>query len=115
MVFAALRMLSSRRLMSRSADSDAPIAFSCSRRWPRSSPAAAAAMSFNPCVLLTVEPLMGARTPRSLDTDRAHFLQGGHAGQALLHSVLLQGAHALFQRHRQHLRHARLLRDQFLQ
>src|SRR5437773_2375574 len=44
MVLAAVRMLSSRRLMSRSAESEAPISLSCSSRWPRSSPAAAAAL-----------------------------------------------------------------------
>src|SRR3990172_5449300 len=113
--FAAVRMLSSRRLMSRSADSEAPIAFRRSRRWARSSPSCAAASSRKPWVSSTDEPLMGARAPPSLDTDRTDFLHVGHARQALLHPVLLERAHALLQRHRDQLRHARLLGDELLQ
>src|SRR6185295_85819 len=108
-------MLSSRRLMSRSAESDAPMALSCSRRRPRSSPASAAASSRIPWVLSADVPLMGARAPRSLDADRTHFLERGHAREALFHAVLLQGPHALLQRHGKHLRHARLLGDELLQ
>src|SRR6476646_214718 len=114
MVLAAARMLWSSRLMSRSADSEAPIAFSCSRRWPRSSPASAAASRRIPWVDSAVL-LMGAWAPRSLDADRAHFLEARHAQQALFQSGLLQGAHALLERRRDQLRHARLLGNQLLQ
>src|SRR5687767_9685662 len=115
MVLAAVRMLSSRRLMSRSAESEAPISLSCSRRLPRSSPASAAASSRRPWVCSAGKLLMRARAPRSLDADRTHFLHAGHARQALLHAILLQGAHALLERHRDQLRHARLLGDELLQ
>src|SRR5690349_14546561 len=108
-------MLSSRRLMSRSAESDAPMALSCSRRWPRSSPSSAAASSRIPWVLSADGPLMGARAPGSLDADRAHFLEAGDSREALLHSVLLQRPHTALEGHRQHLRDPRLLRDQLLQ
>src|SRR5688500_8759903 len=99
MVLAAVRMLSSRRLMARSAESEAPISLSSRRPW----------------VCSAGKLLMRARAPRSLDADRTHFLHAGHARQALLHAILLQGAHALLERHRDQLRHARLLGDELLQ
>src|SRR5678815_1114577 len=112
MVLAAVRIASSRRLMSRSAESEAPIALSWSRRWTRSSAADGVdpAGKRNPCVLSTVAPIGGL-----LNADGPHFLHVGHAHQALLHAVLLERAHAVLEALRQHLRHARVLLDQLLQ
>src|SRR5215212_9204161 len=108
MVLAAARIDSSSRLMSRSAESEAPIALSCSSRWPRSSAPSAprrrlalVSMRFTWRVLL--------------DADRAHFLHMSHAHQALLHAVLLERAHAVFQALREHIGDARVLLDQLLQ
>src|SRR5438067_1818353 len=115
MVLAAVRIASSSRLMSRSAESDAPIAFSWSRRWTRSSAAVTRAPAGNrkPCVLsmLALISTPGA----SLDTDGAHFLHMGHAHQAFLHAVLLERAHAVLEALGQHFCHARVLLDQLLQ
>src|SRR5689334_12502266 len=112
MVFAAVRIASSRRLMSRSAESDAPIAFSWSRRWARSSAALTRAPAGNrrPWVL-SIEALIAT----SLDADGAYFLHVGDAGQALLHAVLLQRPHAVVQALREHLGDAGMLLDQLFQ
>src|SRR5688500_19389557 len=115
MVLAAVRMLSSSLLMSRSAESEAPISLSCSRRRPRSSPASAAASSRRPWVCSAGKLLMRTRAPRSLDADRAHFLDAGGTGEALLHAVLLQSPHAALHRHDEHLGDARLLGEQLVQ
>src|SRR5690349_9928137 len=109
MVFAAARIDSSRRLMSRSAESEAPIAFSCSRRWPRSSAGVAAALAN----LSRVES--SSWVMFLLDADRADFFDVRDPGEALLHAVLLQGAHAVLEALRQHVGDARVLLDQLLQ
>src|SRR5438874_5584232 len=110
MVFAAVRIASSRRLMSRSAESDAPIAFSWSRRWTTSSAAvtSAPAGKRRPCVL-------SIALTTSFDADGAHFLHVGHAREAFLHAVLLQRPHAVLEALRQHLGDPRVLLDQLLQ
>src|SRR3954447_14837589 len=110
MVFAAVRIASSRRLMSRSAESDAPIAFSRSRRCARSSAAAGATPPGNrkACVPSKVALTL-------LDADGANFLDMGDAGEALLHAVLLERAHAVLEALRQHFGDARVLLDQLLQ
>src|SRR5262245_803551 len=117
MVLAAARIDSSSRSMSRSAESDAPMALSCSSRWPRSSAAVAAA----PMNLRRVESrssliYVGMFTSAFLlDADGAHFLDVRDPGEALLHAVLLQGAHVVLEALRQHVGHARVLLDQLLQ
>src|SRR5918911_1391076 len=110
MVFAAVRIASSSRLMSRSAESEAPMAFSWSRRCARSSAAVGAAPpgKRNACVPSTVALTL-------FDADRANFLDVRDAGQALLHAVLLERPHAVLQALRQHLGDARVLLDQLLQ
>src|SRR5262245_66620220 len=114
MAFAAVRIASSRRSMSRSAESDAPMTLSCSRRWPRSSAAVGAASeNCSPWVESSML-LMGAASGL-LDADRAHFLHVSDPGQALLHAVLLQRAHAVLEALRQHLGDAGMLLDQLLQ
>src|SRR3954471_22073577 len=122
MVFAAVRIASRRRLMSRSADSDAPIAFSCSRRWTRSSSALGASAERRSPTVLSSMLLMRRKSPPPvqpgsllLDGDGAHFLHVRDAHQALLHAVLLQRAHAVLEALRQHLGDARVLLDQLLQ
>src|ERR1041384_3877371 len=110
MLFAAVRIASSSRSMSRSAESEAPMALSWSSRWTRSSAAVSRAPN-------------GRRRPvvRSidvltfLDADGAYFLHVGDAGEAFLHAVLLQRAHAVFEALRQHLGDPRMLLDQLLQ
>src|SRR5690606_19130300 len=102
-------MDSSRRSMSRSAESEAPTAFSCSSRCMRSATGSAAAARLG-CELSS-RVLTGAL----LDADRADFLDMRDAGQALLHAVLLQRAHAVFQALGEHLGDARMLLDQLLQ
>src|SRR6185369_13546165 len=111
MVLAATRIDSRRRSMSRSADSDAPMSFSCSRRCMRSSsdelpPSASLGISEVSRMLLM---------PMLFHADRAHFLHMRHAHQALLHAVLLQGAHAVLEALREHVGDARVLLDQLLQ
>src|SRR5512134_469991 len=110
--FAAVRIVSSRRLMSRSAESEAPIALSCSRRWTRSSAAARTSVpkrsAWVPSRVLLMRSGRGAA---SLDADRAHFLDVRDARQALLHAVLLEGAHALLQADGQDVGDARVLLD----
>src|SRR5688572_23684326 len=95
--------------MLRSAESEAPMRFSCSRRWPRSSAgvAPARAAKRRPCVVSIRSTL--------LDADRAYFLHVSDARQAFLHAVLLERAHAVLQALRQHLGDARVLLDQLLQ
>src|SRR5687767_2410186 len=94
--------------MSRSAESDAPIALSCSRRWPRSSAAVGAPPGKrSPCVLSRMLLML-------LDAYRAHFLDVRDARQALLHAVLLERAHALLQGDREQLGDARVLLDALL-
>src|ERR1044071_8936223 len=107
MVLAAVRMVSSRRWMSRSAESEAPMAFSCSRRWPRSSAPVGADPPANrrPWVVSSI----------LLNADRAHFLDVGEARQALLHPVLLQRAHAVLEALGEDVGDARMLLDQLLQ
>src|SRR3954471_7729917 len=96
--------------MSRSAESDAPIAFSRSRRCARSSAAVGATPPGNrkACVPSKVALTL-------LDADGANFLDMGDAGEALLHAVLLERAHAVLEALRQHLGDARVLLDQLLQ
>src|SRR5262245_57492182 len=91
MVLAAVRMVSSRRWMSRSAESEAPIAFSCSRRWPRSSAPGGAEPP------TTRRPCEVSSSSMSLDADRRYCLDVGGAPEALLHSVLLERAHAVLE------------------
>src|SRR4051794_25100533 len=93
--------------MSRSAESEAPIAFSCSRRWPRSSAPVGAEPPANrsPWVVSSI----------LLNTDRAHFLDVGETCQALLHPVLLQRTHAVLQTLGEDIGDARMLLDQLLQ
>src|SRR4030095_11510410 len=107
MVLAAVRMVSSSRWMSRSAESEAPIALSCSKRWPRSSAPVGADPPANrrPWVVSSI----------LLNADRAHFLDVGKARQALLHPVLLQRAHTVLEALRQDVGDARMLLDQLLQ
>src|SRR5947208_14649688 len=52
---------------------------------------------------------------RSLDADRADFFDMGDPGEALLHAVLLQGAHSLVHRDGEHLGDARMLLDGLFQ
>src|SRR5207247_1107668 len=51
----------------------------------------------------------------SLDADRADFFDMGDPGEALLHAVLLQGAHALVHGDGEHLGDARMLLDGLFQ
>src|SRR5512134_991845 len=114
MVLAAVRIDSSSRWMSRSADSDAPMACSCSRRCTRSSGARASA-STGGFVSSRMRLMRAPGEGTSLDADRPHFLDVGDPHQALLHAVLLERAHALLQADGEHLGHARMLLDRLLQ
>src|SRR5262245_31292079 len=107
MVLAAVRMVSSRRWRSRSAESEAPIALSCSRRWPRSSAPVGAEppAKRSPWVVSSI----------LLNAHRAHFLDMGQAGEALLHPVLLQGAHAVLEALGEDVGDPGVLLDQLLQ
>src|SRR3954470_9436005 len=110
MVLAAVRIASSSRLMSRSAESEAPIAFSWSRRWTRSSAAVSRAPNGRRSpVVVSIDALT------LLEADGAHFLHVRDAGEALLHAVLLEGAHAVVQALGEHLGDAGMLLDQLLQ
>src|SRR5262249_32779620 len=116
MVLAAVRMASSRRSRSRSAESEAPMALSCSRRWPRSSAALAATSAKRKPWVDSRAVLTGREEGRALlDGDRAHFLHVGDAHQAFLHAVLLERAHAVLEALGEHFGHARVLLDQLLQ
>src|SRR4051812_13720365 len=106
---AAVRMDSRSLLMSRSAESDAPMALSCSSRWTRSSAAVGAVPAAKRSAWVV------SITAGSLDTDGAHFLDVGYAHQALLHAVLLQRAHAILEALGKHGRDARMLLDQLFQ
>src|SRR5512135_1413523 len=112
MVFAAVRIASSSRLMSRSAESEAPIAFSWSRRWTRSSAAVSSAPvgKRRPWVL-SIDALMFAMRVL-LDADGAYFLHMRDAGEAFFHAVLLERAHAVVEALRKHFGHPGVLLDQ---
>src|SRR3989337_2593980 len=106
-------MASSSRPMSRSADSDAPMACSCSSRCTRASAALRpAAEKPSAWVVSRVRLMRSPGGAGSLDADRAHFLDVRDPQQAFLQAVLLQRAHPLLQAHRQYLGHARVLLDQ---
>src|SRR5690349_24012261 len=111
MVFAAVRIASSSRLMSRSAESDAPMAFSWSRRWTRSSAAVGAPCGKSKACV----PSMAALIGRLFNAHGAHFLDVRDAGEALFHAVLLQRPHAVFEALRQHLGDTRMFLDQLFQ
>src|SRR5258706_8770614 len=114
MDFAATRIDSSSRSMSRSAESEAPTMFSCSRRCIRSS----ASPSSPTGRFRWVESRMlltGAGSSGLLDADGADFLDVRDARQALLHAVLLQRAHVVLEALRQHVGDPRVLLDQLLQ
>src|ERR1044071_7040859 len=103
-------MVSSSRLMSVSPESETPIVLSCSRRWTRSSSALGARSDSRIPTVLSVNVLMRAplsQRSRLLNADGADFLHVRHPGEALLHAVLLQRAHAILQALRQHLGDAR--------
>src|SRR4051812_27445279 len=93
--------------MSRSAESEAPIAFSCSRLSPRSSAPVGADPPANrrPWVVSSI----------LLNADRAHFLDVSETCEALLHPVLLQGAHAVLEALGEDIGHAGVFLDQLLQ
>src|SRR6185503_3702627 len=110
---AADRMVSSRRLMSRSAESDVPMSLSCSSRWTRLSSEARRSKIGRPIFVSSSALLIEGAA--SLDADGADFLDVGEAHQHLLDAVLLQGMHAFLERHRDDLRDARVLLDELLQ
>src|SRR5438046_1157136 len=123
MVFAAVRIASSSRSMSRSADSDAPIDIdrlhrcrarrTAMRRSRSAAPGAARGPAPAPPRHLPggIPEWRWYRWCRSLDADRADFFDMGGPGEALLHAVLLQGAHALVHGDGEHLGDARMLLD----
>src|SRR5690349_13461530 len=114
MVLAAVRIASSSRLMSRSAESDAPMAFSWSRRWTRSSAAVGAIPAGKRS--LCVESVLAPIAPSILfDADGAHFFDLRDAGETLFHAVLLQRAHAVLEALGEHLGDARVLLDELFQ
>src|SRR5688572_9058995 len=88
-------MLSRSRLMSRSADRDAPIALSCSSRWTRSSAAVDAPPENRRAWVLSIALLMSA-PPLLLDANRAHLLHVGQSHHHLVHAVHLERGHPLF-------------------
>src|SRR6185503_1062463 len=110
---AAARIVSSSRLMSRSAESDVPMSFSLSRRSTRSSspawPSPAGRVTFGMSRALLIET--GAP---SLDADGAHFLDVSDAHEHLLDAILLQRVHAFLERDRNDLGDARMLLDELL-
>src|SRR5882672_9017 len=117
MVFAAVRIASSSRLMSRSAESEAPMALSWSRRWTRSSAAfdSANVAKRKPVVVSVVlAPMLAAIAP-SFDANGTHLFDVGNAGEAFLQAVLLEGAHAVVQALREHVGDTRVLLDQLLE
>src|SRR5688500_20292113 len=107
MVLAAVRMVSSSRLRSRSAESEAPMAFSCSRRCPRSSAPVGADRPEKRMPWVVSSILFNAH--------RALFLDVSDPAQALLHAVLLQRAHAVLEALGEDVGDARMLLDQLLQ
>src|SRR5436853_2888474 len=111
MVFAATRIDSSSRLMSRSAESEAPIAFNCSSLTMRSPSLPMPGAATRGICEVSARLLMSAL----FNADRAHFLHVRHSHEAFFHAVLLEGAHAVLQALREHLRHARVFLDELLQ
>src|SRR3972149_1797385 len=115
MDFAAARICSSSRSMSRSAESEVPIALSCSSRWTRSSAAPESPpANFSDCVL-SMMLLMRQPPGTLLDADRAHLFERRDSHQHLLDAVLLQGAHAFPQGDGHDLGDAGVFLDQLLQ
>src|SRR5689334_7733764 len=107
--------------MSVSPDSETPMLLSCSSRWTRSSSALGTSSEKRMPTVLSVKAVLMRRPVGPLfacpllDADGAHFLHVRHAGETFLHPVLFQGAHAVLEALRQHLGHARVLLNQFLQ
>src|SRR6476619_2329267 len=100
MVLAAARIDSSSRLMSRSAESEAPIALSCSRRWPRSSAPSAPRRRL---------ALVSMRfTAMLFDADGADFCHVGLPHEAFLHPGLRERAHAGLDARGEHVGDARV-------
>src|SRR5471032_3105106 len=114
MVFAATRMLSSSRLMSRSADRDAPMALSCSSLWTRSSAAVAASPENRSAWVLSNLPLILSGRALLLDANRAHLLHVSEPHHDLVHAVHLQGRHPLFDGFDEQVGDARSLLDELL-
>src|SRR2546423_4473672 len=94
--------------MSRSLESDAPMALSCSRRWPRSSAAVGAAPPAK-------RRLWVVSSMTLFNAHRAHFLDLGDAVQALFHAVLLQRSHAVFEALGKDFGHPGVLLDHLFQ
>src|SRR6195256_5089359 len=102
-------MDSSSRLMSRSAERDAPTELSCSSRCMRSSEALTGGSRGGELLKrLLIEAAL-------LDTNGPHFLHVRHSHQAFLHPVLLEGAHSVVERLGEHFSDSRMLLDQLLQ
>src|ERR1700704_3538891 len=102
-------MDSSSRLMSRSAERDAPTELTGSSRCMRSSEALTG--DSRGCELLRSLLIEAAL----LDANGPHFLHVRHSHEALLHSVLLEGAHSVVERLGEHFSHSGMLLDQLLQ
>src|SRR3984957_1431684 len=105
-VFIAIRMFSSRRLMSRSLDSDMPISLSWSRR-ASSSPSGPGVPSVP---MASVSPAFQSRVLSSsmgspgslLDANGAYLRHVGRAHQHLLDAVHFQRTHAVGERGGEH-------------
>src|SRR5512135_2154728 len=100
MRLAATRMVSSRRLISRSLESATPMAFSSSSRCSRLSP------SVMPAPCSAVECAL-------LDTNGAYLMNIGNTTQHFFDTVLFQGAHTFLQRGREQLGNARMFLNKF--
>src|SRR3954469_6981136 len=100
--------------MSRSAESEAPIAFSCSSRSIRS-PSEPSTPAAGRWILEVSAKRLTQGVPGLLDADRADFLDVRRTREAFLHAVLLQSTHAVLEALRQHLSDARVLLDELLQ
>src|SRR6188474_3766840 len=111
---AAARIVSSSRLISRSAESDVPMSFSFSRRWTRSSSPARRSPGGRVTFVMSRALLIETGAP-SLDADGAHFLDVSDAHEHLLDAILLQRVHPLLERDRHDLRDACVLLDELLQ
>src|SRR5512135_2793823 len=107
-------MASNRRLMSRSAESEAPMAFSRSSRWTRSSSGESSCPEKSRICVVSRLPLICASASPSLDADGTHFLDVRQPHERLLDAVLLERVHAFLQADRKHLRNARVLLDRLL-
>src|SRR5512134_177934 len=101
MRLAATSMVSSRRLMSCSLESAMPMAFSSSSLRSKSSADPAHVSAYGGCCDI------GLLCAALLDTDGAHLVDVGNAGQHLFNAVLLQGAHPLVERGGEHFCDAR--------